>query len=127
MASNANQGSIRLLDTQAFAQAKQEFPKAITEYIEGRKQLADATNNLLASWRGEGRQTFQNKYNLFSGKLDDLQSTLDDYCKSFTEILDAYDETDESIASGISQSNSTAAGGGSMGGRGGGGGGVQRF
>ena len=107
MANNANQGSIRLLDTQDFALAKQEFP-----------------NNLLASWRGEGRQTFQNKYNLFSGKLDDLQSTLNDYCKSFTDILDAYDETDESIASGISQSNSNASGNG---GNGGGGGGVQRF
>lgn len=124
MANNANQGSIRLLDTQDFALAKQEFPKAITEYIEGRKKLADATNNLLASWRGEGRQTFQNKYDLFSGKLDDLQSTLNDYCKSFTDILDSYDETDESIASGISQSNSNASGNG---GNGGGGGGVQRF
>lgn len=121
MADNGNQGSIRLLDTQAFASAKGEFRKAVEQYITARQSLADTTNTLLDSWRGKGRQTFLNKYSLFSGKLEDLQDVLNEYNDTFVSIIDAYDNTDEEIANGI-RSNSDTGGG-----SGGGGGGASRF
>lgn len=118
MADNGNQGSIRRLDTREFASAKDEFRRAVEEYIEAKQKLADTTNTLLDSWRGKGRQTFQNKYTLFSGKLEDLQDVLNDYNDTFVSVLDAYSTTDEDIADSIA-AQSGAGGGGGMGGRGG--------
>lgn len=116
MADNGNQGSIRRLDTREFASAKDEFRRAVEEYIEAKQKLADTTNTLLDSWRGKGRQTFQNKYTLFSGKLEDLQDVLNDYNDTFVSVLDAYSTTDEDIADSIA-AQSGAGGGGGMGGR----------
>lgn len=130
MADNGNQGSIRLLDTQAFASAKDEFRKAVEEYITAKKALADTTNTLLESWRGKGRQTFLNKYSLFSGKLEDLQDVLNEYNDTFVSVIDAYDSTDEEIANNISSSTEGGGSGGSgfsSGGEGGGGGGGGRL
>lgn len=101
-----SEGSIRLLDTQAFASAKDRFHHAVSKYIDARKQLDTATRNLLASWRGEGRQTFENKYELFSGKLEDMQDVLNDYNDSFVSVIDAYDTTDEELADKIDENTS---------------------
>ena len=100
-----SEGSIRLLDTEAFAKAKEDFHTAVDNYIEARKSLDDATNKLLDSWRGKGRQTFLNKYELFSGKLEDLQDALNDYNDTFVSVIDAYDTTDEELANKIDESS----------------------
>ena len=103
MADNGSEGAIRRLDTTQFAQAREQFHSAVTEYIEARKLLEDATNELLNVWRGEGRQMFENKYLLFKGKLEDLQDTLEEYNQTFIDVLKSYDEADEEIARGIEQ------------------------
>lgn len=109
MASGSN-GSIRRLDTTDFAQAKSRFHSAVDEYIEARAQLENATNALLGTWRGVGRQMFENKYLLFNGKLEDLQDVLNEYNDTFFNVLKSYDDADAEIARELKRSSEGASG-----------------
>lgn len=127
MADNTSAGSIRTLDTKEFNGVREKFKQASQDYIEARKKLDCATTTLLSSWHGKGRQTFENKYRLFSGKLDDLQEVIKDYSDSFGNVLTSYEDADRELANNLATSleNSHITGGGGSFGGGGSGGGMR--
>lgn len=127
MADNTSAGSIRTLDTKEFNGVREKFKQASQDYIDARQKLDSATTTLLSSWHGEGRRTFEHKYNLFSGKLDDLQEVIKDYSDSFGNVLTSYEDADREIANQLSAALENSQSSNGTSGIGGGGDSSSRF
>lgn len=127
MADNTSAGSIRTLDTKEFNSVREKFKQASQDYIDARQKLDSATTTLLSSWHGKGRQTFENKYRLFSGKLDDLQEVIKDYSDSFGNVLTSYEDADREIANQLSAALENSQSSNGTSGIGGGGDSSSRF
>ena len=127
MADNTSAGSIRTLDTKEFNSVREKFKQASQDYIDARQKLDSATTTLLSSWHGVGRRTFEHKYNLFSGKLDDLQEVIKDYSDSFGNVLTSYEDADREIANQLSAALENSQSSNGTSGIGGGGDSSSRF
>jgi WXG100 family type VII secretion target len=88
-------GSINHLDTSKFKDTANTFKKAIDSFKESKSNIKSITDKLLDTWQGDARNVFESKYNLFMGKLGDLEDTLIDYYNALLDSEMAYREADE--------------------------------
>lgn len=63
-----------------------------------RNEMDGLKNNLMFSWAGKGRNTFEKKYRLFSQQFGDLKDDLYEIAESLLEIEEKYIQADTDAA-----------------------------
>lgn len=90
-------GSINHLDTTNFQDTVKTFKTAIESFQESKRNIQTKTNELIDTWQGDARNKFESKYNLFIGKIGDLEEVLIDYYNALLDSEMAYREADEEL------------------------------
>lgn len=88
---------INHLDTSNFQDTAQSFKTAIDSFQASKKNIKTVTNALLDTWQGDARNKFESKYNLFIGKIGDLEEVLIDYYNALLDAEMAYRDADEAL------------------------------
>lgn len=63
-----------------------------------RNEMDGLKSNLMFSWAGNGRNTFEKKYRLFSQQFGDLKDDLYEIAESLLEIEEKYIQADTDAA-----------------------------
>lgn len=63
-----------------------------------RNEMDGLKSNLMFSWAGNGRNTFEKKYRLFSQQFGDLKDDLYEIAESLLEIEEKYIQADTNAA-----------------------------
>ena len=63
-----------------------------------RNEMDGLKSNLMFSWAGNGRNTFEKKYRLFSQQFGDLKDDLFEIAESLLEIEEKYIQADTDAA-----------------------------
>lgn len=63
-----------------------------------RNEMDGLKSNLMFSWAGNGRNTFEKKYRLFSQQFGDLKDDLHEIAESLLEIEEKYIQADTDAA-----------------------------
>lgn len=63
-----------------------------------RNEMDGLKSNLMFSWAGNGRNTFEKKYRLFSQQFGDLKDDLYEIAESLLQIEEKYIQTDTNAA-----------------------------
>lgn len=97
MAESKTLGKVNHLDTKNFQDTATAFKTAIDSFQESKRSIQTATNNLLDTWQGDARNKFESKYDLFIGKIGDLEEILIDYYNALLDAEMAYRDADEEL------------------------------
>lgn len=90
--------SIEHLDTNKMTAVIKGFAKAADLFKEERQSAERATTELLMSWEGKGRNTFETKYKVFSKQIEDMEDFLLDLYNSLIEAQITYMDTDDKLS-----------------------------
>ena len=86
------------LDTGNFADVISIADELTNKMSELKNQLDNLKENLMFSWSGKGRNTFEKKYRLLSQQFGDLRDDLRDITEALKEREQAYIQADIDIA-----------------------------
>lgn len=90
-------GSVRHLETEGMTEAALEFKASIDEFSRAKRKVEKTTTNLLSTWVGKGRNSFEVQYKLLYGQLKDIE---DELYAIYTALIDsetAYYDADQEI------------------------------
>lgn len=94
-------GSITKLSTEEMTEAVKELRDNVKEFQNCRNKIESITSELLSTWIGNARNSYEVEYNLLKRNLKDIEDDLYDLYDGIVESIAAYMETDEKIAKNI--------------------------
>lgn len=86
------------LDTSNFDAVIEKARKLADKMATLKNEMDGQKSNLLFSWAGNGRNTFEKKYRLFSQQFGDLKDDLYEIAESLLEIEEKYIQADTDAA-----------------------------
>ena len=86
------------LDTSNFDAVIEKARTLADEMSTLRNEMDGIKSNLMFSWAGNGRNTFEKKYRLFSQQFGDLKDDLYEIAESLLEIEEKYIQADTNAA-----------------------------
>lgn len=86
------------LDTSNFDAVIEKARKLAEKMATLRNEMDGLKSNLMFSWAGNGRNTFEKKYRLFSQQFGDLKDDLYEIAESLLEIEEKYIQADTDAA-----------------------------
>lgn len=86
------------LDTSNFDSAIKKARELAEKMGALRDEMDGAKNNLMFSWAGKGRNTFEKKYRLFSQQFADLKDDLYEIAENLLEVEEKYIQADTDAA-----------------------------
>ena len=94
-------GEVFNLDTSNFNDVA-EKSRSLSEKMATLKNDLDRLNgDLMSSWAGEGRNTFEKKYSLLSQQFGDLKDSLRDISESLLSMEEEYIQADTELSKAI--------------------------
>lgn len=105
MASQASgdyKGSIKTLNTETMRLAILNVKRNVKEFQDCRNEIERITSELLSTWVGYSRNSYETQYKLLSRNLKDIEEDLYDFYNSLVESAASYIEADEKFAKSIS-------------------------
>lgn len=96
--------SVKYLDSQALEDAAKVLDKNIQKYNQVVKDIVKETDQLLATWHGEGKTAFEKDYTTIYRQLEDISEVMYDLYNSLIDADATYISTDEQIAKGMTMS-----------------------
>ena len=97
-------GSVKYINTHGLQETSVMIRDTIDDFDEAVVKVNNTTNDLLASWEGDGRNQFETQTLLMKSKLDDISDMLYDIYDALVKSEKTYIDTDESVAKQISAS-----------------------
>ncbi|MDR1184483.1 MAG: WXG100 family type VII secretion target [Coriobacteriales bacterium] len=95
MASN----QVETVNTSYFDQAVSDLDKAVSTFSASKTKALGATDQLLGTWKGEGRNSFEKTYNKLKQEMDDDLENLKAIQENLQAIKESYVGWDGSLAS----------------------------
>lgn len=92
------------IDTSDMNEARKAFDTALTAYKERKGNMEKSIKDLLDSWEGDGKNSFEKDYLLFSRQMEDLLDVLMDLRTGIIEAETKFIETDAEISKTIASS-----------------------
>ena len=86
------------LDTSNFDAVIEKARRLAGEMANLRNEMDSLKSELMFSWAGNGRNTFEKKYRLFSQQFGDLKDDLYEIAESLLEIEEKYIQADTNAA-----------------------------
>ena len=86
------------LDTSNFDAVIEKARKLAEKMATLRNEMDGLKSNLMFTWAGNGRNTFEKKYRLFSQQFGDLKDDLYEIAESLLEIEEKYIQADTDAA-----------------------------
>jgi len=94
-------GSINKLDTEIMRISMLDIRDNVKKFQDCRNQIEKITSELLSTWAGKARNSYEIQYNLLTRKLKDIEDALYDFYDDMVESAELYIEADEEIAKNI--------------------------
>lgn len=89
--------AIEHLDTKKMTEVVNGFKSAADLFKEERQRIERATTNLLNSWVGKGRNTFESQFKIISKQIKDMEKELYDLYGAIVEAECIYYDTDDKL------------------------------
>lgn len=86
------------LDTSNFADVISKADSLADKMAELKNDLDNLKNNLMFTWAGKGRNTFEKKYRLLSQQFGDLKEDLREIAEGLKEMEQDYIQADTDLA-----------------------------
>lgn len=86
------------LDTSNFASVISKADSLADKMGELKNDLDNLKNNLMFTWAGKGRNTFEKKYRLLSQQFGDLKEDLREIAEGLKEMEQEYIQADTDLA-----------------------------
>lgn len=86
------------LDTHSFDEAAKVCKELSDKMTSLKNDMDEKKSNLLFSWAGAGRNTFEKKYRILSQQFSDLSDDLMDISESIYEMEQEYIQADMDLA-----------------------------
>lgn len=100
----AKQG-VRYLETQKLTDAANTLDGCINKYNDVVKDIVSKTDQLLATWMGEGKTAFEKDYSTIYRQLEDISEVMYDLYDALIDAAATYIKTDEEIAKNLTMSS----------------------
>lgn len=92
---------VEYLETQRLLDAANKLDGCLKEYTSVMKRISTVTNDLIASWYGEGRKEFEKDYSTIYQQLTDISEVMYDLYDALVDADATYVKTDKEIAKGL--------------------------
>lgn len=100
----ANKG-VHYLESQKLTNAANKLDGFIEEYNGVIESITTKTDQLIATWFGEGKTAFEKDYSTIYRQLEDISEVMYDLYDSLIDAAATYVKTDEEIAKGMTMSS----------------------
>lgn len=90
------------LDTAKFAEIISKADSLANTLADLKNSLDGMKNNLMFSWSGKGRNTFEKKYRLLSQQFGDMKEDLRDIANDLRAVEESYIQADTELSKKIS-------------------------
>ena len=94
----AGNGYFEYLDSQKLLDAAKKIDTNIVKYQEIIRNVNKVSNDLISSWRGEGRNEFEKDYNVIYRQMEDINDIMLDLYNALVDSDASYVQGDENIA-----------------------------
>lgn len=99
--SNDARGSVKKLDTQKMADAAVNLKTQVEKFQDSRNRIDQINTELLSTWIGKSRNSYEIQYALLKRNLKDIEDALYDFYDGIVESEGSYMEADEKVAKAI--------------------------
>lgn len=89
------EGDVKHLYTKGLRDASAEIKSKVEEFNEAKNNIDRATRELLSTWVGEGRNSFETQYAILFRQLGDIGDELYDIYQSLVDSEATYISADE--------------------------------
>ena len=96
---------VHYLESQKLVNAANKLDDYINDYNDVIKIITKETNQLIATWYGEGKTAFEKDYSTIYRQLEDISEVMYDLYDSIVDAAATYVKTDEEIAKGMTMSS----------------------
>lgn len=96
---------VHYLESQKLTDAANTLDGYISEYNDVIKSITMKTDQLIATWFGEGKAAFEKDYSTIYRQLEDISEVMYDLYDSLVDAAATYVKTDEEIAKGMTMSS----------------------
>lgn len=90
--------AVQYLDVKGITDAAKTFSKRIKDFDNCVIEMNKATDSVLDSWVGKGRNQFETQMKLMKSQLDDISDGLYDIYDALVDSEKAYIDEDEAVA-----------------------------
>lgn len=88
------EGSVKRIDTSAFDDAIKGIDQVVSAFASTKDSIDKETKALLSSWKGQGRKSFKESYDILKTQLLDEEENLTTIRDDLTAIKQSYVDWD---------------------------------